>query len=279
MVYEKLKKAYENIREMTDFEPELAIVLGSGLGKLADQVEAIKEISYSDIEGFPVSTAPGHKGRFVFAEIAGVKTVIMQGRVHYYEGYQMTDVVMPVRLMGMMGAKTLLLTNAAGGANPDFNIGDLMVIRDQMSQFVPSPLIGKNIEELGVRFPDMSQIYNRIYGDAIYKIGTQKGYSMREGVYCQFTGPAYETPAEVKMAGLLGADAVGMSTAVEAIAARHMGMEVAGITLVTNMAAGLSEELLSEQEVIEVGEASSEYFIDLVLEFIGQYKDLNNEED
>ncbi|NLW52047.1 MAG: purine-nucleoside phosphorylase [Tissierellia bacterium] len=272
MIYEKLEKAYKNIREKTDFEPELAIVLGSGLGKLADQVEMIDEISYKDIEGFPVSTAPGHKGRFIFTEIHGVKTVIMQGRVHYYEGYPMSDVVLPTRLMGMMGAKTLIVTNAAGGANPEFNVGDLMVIRDHIAQFVPSPLIGQNVEQLGVRFPDMTEVYKKEYSDLITKIGKEKGFNMREGVYCQFTGPAYETPTEVKMAALLGADAVGMSTTVESTAARHMGMEVCGISLITNKAAGLSDELLSEQEVIDAGEAASEYFIDLVLEFVRQYK-------
>lgn len=274
MIYEKLQKAYDKIREITDFEPELAIVLGSGLGKLADKVEKLGEISYSDIEGFPVSTAPGHKGRFIFTEIDGVKIVIMQGRVHYYEGYPMTDVVMPTRLMAMMGAKTLLVTNACGGANPDFQIGDLMVIRDHITSFVPSPLIGPNVAQLGVRFPDMSQVYDRNLGDLVYKIGTKKGYSMREGVYCQFTGPQYETPTEVKMASILGADAVGMSTAVEALAARHMGVKVCGISLITNMAAGLSKDLLSEQEVIEVGERSSEYFIDLVMDFIKSYKEI-----
>lgn len=274
MIYEKLQKAYDKIREVTDFEPELAIVLGSGLGKLADKVEAISEISYSDIEGFPVSTAPGHKGRFIFAEIEGVKTVIMQGRVHYYEGYPMSDVVMPTRLMGMLGAKTLLVTNACGGANPDFEIGDLMVIRDHITALVPSPLIGPNVSELGVRFPDMSEVYDRNLGDLVYKIGTKKGYSMREGVYCQFTGPQYETPTEVKMASILGADAVGMSTAVEAVAARHMGLKVCGISLITNMAAGLSKDLLSEQEVIEVGERASEYFIDLVIDFVKSYKEI-----
>lgn len=274
MIYEKLQKAYDKIREITDFEPELAIVLGSGLGKLADKVEKLGEISYSDIEGFPVSTAPGHKGRFIFTEIDGVKIVIMQGRVHYYEGYPMTDVVMPTRLMAMMGAKTLLVTNACGGANPDFQIGDLMVIRDHITSFVPSPLIGPNVAQLGVRFPDMSQVYDRNLGDLVYKIGTKKGYSMREGVYCQFTGPQYETPTEVKMASILGADAVGMSTAVEALAARHMGVMVCGISLITNMAAGLSKDLLSEQEVIEVGERSSEYFIDLVMDFIKSYKEI-----
>lgn len=274
MIYEKLQKAYDKIREITDFEPELAIVLGSGLGKLADKVEKLGEISYSDIEGFPVSTAPGHKGRFIFTEIDGVKIVIMQGRVHYYEGYPMTDVVMPTRLMAMMGAKTLLVTNACGGTNPDFQIGDLMVIRDHITSFVPSPLIGPNVAQLGVRFPDMSQVYDRNLGDLVYKIGTKKGYSMREGVYCQFTGPQYETPTEVKMASILGADAVGMSTAVEALAARHMGVKVCGISLITNMAAGLSKDLLSEQEVIEVGERSSEYFIDLVMDFIKSYKEI-----
>lgn len=274
MIYEKLQKAYDKIREITDFEPELAIVLGSGLGKLADKVEKLGEISYSDIEGFPVSTAPGHKGRFIFTEIDGVKIVIMQGRVHYYEGYPMTDVVMPTRLMAMMGAKTLLVTNACGGTNPDFQIGDLMVIRDHITSFVPSPLIGPNVAQLGVRFPDMSQVYDRNLGDLVYKIGTKKGYSMREGVYCQFTGPQYETPTEVKMASILGADAVGMSTAVEALAARHMGVMVCGISLITNMAAGLSKDLLSEQEVIEVGERSSEYFIDLVMDFIKSYKEI-----
>mgnify|MGYP002738820886 CR=1 FL=1 len=276
MVYEKLQKAYKAIRGKTDFEPELAIVLGSGLGKLADQVEVLGEISYKDIEGFPVSTAPGHKGRFIFTEIHGVKTVIMQGRVHYYEGYPMTDVVMPTRLMGLMGAKTLIVTNAAGGANPDFNVGDLMVIRDHISSLVPSPLIGQNINELGVRFPDMTEVYRKDYSDLIFKIGTKKGFNMRQGVYCQFTGPAYETPSEVKMAALLGGDAVGMSTTVESIAARHMGMDVCGISLITNKAAGLGEELLSEQEVIDAGEAASEYFIELVLEFIKQYQKCND---
>ena len=273
MIYEKLEQVYNNMRELTDFEPELAIVLGSGLGKLADKVEAIQEISYQEIDGFPVSTAPGHKGRFVLANIHGVKTIIMQGRVHYYEGYPMDDVVMPVRLMVMMGAKNLILTNACGGANPDFNIGDLMVIRDHIAALVPSPLLGKNIDQLGVRFPDMTQVYNEKLGDLVFKLGTKKGLPMREGVYCQFSGPQYETPTEVKMAKILGADAVGMSTTVEAIAARHMGMEVTGVSLITNMAAGLSKTLLDEQEVIDAGEQASDYFIDLVLEFISKYKD------
>lgn len=266
--YDRLKRAYDDLRSKIDFKPELSITLGSGLGKLADVVEIEQEISYEDIEGFPVSTAPGHKGRFVFTHIHGVPTVIMQGRVHRYEGYSAQEAVIPTRLMGLMGAKTLLVTNAAGGVNKDFNIGDLMVIRDHIVQFVESPLMGQNIKELGTRFPDMTEVYSKEYGDLIEEIAREKGYPVQNGVYCQLSGPQYETPAEVRMVGLLGGDAVGMSTGIEAVAARHMGMKVCGITLVTNLAAGISDVELSEQEVIDAGESASEYFIELVLEFI-----------
>lgn len=267
-VYERLLTAYEDLKSKIDFKPELAITLGSGLGRLADVVEVESEISYSDIKGFPVSTAPGHKGRFVFTHIHGVPTMIMQGRVHRYEGYTAQDTVLPTRLMGLMGAKTLLVTNAAGGVNKKFSIGDLMIIRDHIVQFVESPLMGQNIKELGTRFPDMSEVYNREYGDLIEEIAKEKELPIQNGVYCQLSGPQYETPAEIKMVGILGGDAVGMSTGIEALAARHMGMKVAGITLVTNLAAGISEVELSEQEVIDAGEQASGYFIDLVLEFI-----------
>lgn len=267
-VYERLLTAYEDLKSKIDFKPELAITLGSGLGRLADVVEVESEISYSDIKGFPVSTAPGHKGRFVFTHIHGVPTMIMQGRVHRYEGYTAQNTVLPTRLMGLMGAKTLLVTNAAGGVNKKFSIGDLMIIRDHIVQFVESPLMGQNIKELGTRFPDMSEVYNKEYGDLIEKIAKEKELPIQNGVYCQLSGPQYETPAEIKMIGILGGDAVGMSTGIEALAARHMGMKVAGITLVTNLAAGISEVELSEQEVIDAGEQASGYFIDLVLEFI-----------
>lgn len=272
ILYDKLKSVYEDLRRKIDFKPELAITLGSGLGRLADIVEIEEEISYQDIEGFPVSTAPGHKGRFVFAHIHGIPTVIMQGRVHRYEGYSAADTVLPTRLMGMMGAKTLIVTNACGGVNKDFRIGDLMIIRDHIAQFVESPLIGPNINQLGVRFPDMTEVYNKELSDRIEKIAKEKNLSVKNGVYCQFSGPAYETAAEVKMAGILGADAVGMSTAIEAMAARHMGMNVCGISLITNLATGISEVELSEQEVIDEGEKASEYFIDLVLDFIKTLK-------
>lgn len=272
LVYERLLSAYNDLRSKIKFEPKVAITLGSGLGKLADVVDVVEEISYRDIKDFPVSTAPGHKGRFVFANIHDVPVVIMQGRVHRYEGYSAQDTVMPTRLMGMMGAKTLIVTNACGGINPNFEIGNLMIIRDHISQFVESPLMGKNISELGVRFPDMTEVYNKELGDKIESIAKEKGLDIKNGVYCQFSGPNYETPAEIKMAGILGADAVGMSTAIEAMTARHMGMKVCGISLITNLAAGISKVELSEEEVIEEGEKASEYFVDLVLDFIKTLK-------
>lgn len=264
----RLEEAYEDLASKVKFRPKLAITLGSGLGRLADQVEIEQEISYKDIKSFPVSTAPGHKGRFVLTHIHGVPTIIMQGRVHLYEGYSAQDTVMPTRLMGLLGAETLIVTNAAGGANRDFSIGDLMIIRDHITALVPSPLNGPNLDKLGPRFPDMTEVYNKELSDKLEKLAKEKGVSIQNGVYCQWQGPNYETPAEVKMATIMGADVVGMSTAIEAMAARHMGMKTVGITLVTNMAAGISEVELDEQEVIDAGEAASEYFIDLVLDFI-----------
>ena len=262
--YEKLKKAYGCIREKTDFVPDAALILGSGLGALADEIEAEAIVDYNDIEGFPVSTVLGHKGRFVFGRIGDVKVVIMQGRVHYYEGYEMNDVVLPTRLMGMMGAKVLFLTNAAGGCNPDFSAGDFMLIRDQIMAFVPNPLIGPNMEELGTRFPDMSDLYSRELKDIIKSTAKELDIDLKEGVYVQFTGPSFETPAEVRMASLAGGDAVGMSTAVEAVAGHHMGMQVCGISCISNKAAGLSETPLTHEEVQETADRVAPYFRELV---------------
>lgn len=270
--YERLTEAYEDLKNKLIFEPELAITLGSGLGGLAEQVEIEQEIRYQDIKSFPISTAPGHKGRFVLTHIHGIPTIIMQGRVHRYEGYTAQDTILPTRLMGMVGAKTLLVTNAAGGVNSNFNIGDLMIIRDHITQFVESPLMGPNIKELGVRFPDMTQVYDEKLSNKIEEIALSKGLPVKNGVYCQFSGPNYETPAEVRMARIIGADAVGMSTAIEAMAARHMGLRVCGISLITNLASGISDVELSEQEVIETGEKASVYFIDLVKDFIKELK-------
>ncbi|MBQ3390422.1 MAG: purine-nucleoside phosphorylase [Firmicutes bacterium] len=266
--YEKLKKAYECIREKTDFVPEVALILGSGLGALADEIEAEAIVDYKEIEGFPQSTVPGHKGRFVFGRIGDVKTVIMQGRVHYYEGYAMSDVVLPTRLMGMMGAKVLFLTNAAGGCNPDYDAGDFMLIRDQIMAFVPNPLIGPNMEELGTRFPDMSDLYSESLRELIKKTAGRLGTGLKEGVYVQFTGPSFETPAEIRMASMLGGDAVGMSTAVEAVAGHHMGMQVCGISCISNKAAGLSETPLTHEEVQETADRVAPYFRELVKESI-----------
>ena len=267
-IYEKLQKCYTCYKEKIDFTPDVALVLGSGLGDFADTMKVEATLDYKDIEGFPVSTAPGHKGRFVFGYVGDTKLVAMQGRVHYYEGYDITDVVLPIRLMYMMGAKTLFLTNASGGINPDFNAGDLMLITDQISQFVPSPLVGKNIEELGVRFPDMSHIYNEKIQKLAHESAAKLKIELKEGVYIQFTGPNYESPAEIRMAKAIGADAVGMSTACEAIAANHMGMDIIGISCIANLAAGISPHPLSEEEVLEAGRKVAKKFTALVTEII-----------
>lgn len=263
-VYAKLENCLKSVREKTDFVPEAALILGSGLGEYAEEIKVSASIEYKDIEGFPVSTVAGHKGRFIFGYVNQVPVVIMQGRVHYYEGYPMTDVVLPARLMGLMGAKTLFLTNAAGGVNKDFDPGDFMLIRDHISTFVPSPLLGTNIEELGPRFPDMSQVYSRRLQQIIKNAAKEEGIGLREGVYMQLTGPAYESPAEVSMCRILGADAVGMSTACEAVAARHMGMEVCGISCITNMACGILDQPLSHTEVQETADRVAPQFKRLI---------------
>ena len=204
----------------------------------------------------------------MFGYVNEVPVVIMQGRVHYYEGYPMSDVVLPTRLMGMLGAKKLILTNAAGGANYDFKPGDFMLITDHITTGVPSPLIGPNLDELGARFPDMSEVYSIRVRDIIKKVAADMGIQMQEGVYVQLTGPAYETPAEVRLCRTWGGDAVGMSTACEAMAARHMGMEVCGISCITNMAAGMSTEQLDHKEVQETADRVASQFKALVTEII-----------
>ena len=248
-VYEKLLKCYESMKEEIPFRPKIALILGSGLGDYCEEIRIEKTISYHDIEGFPVSTVPGHKGRFLFGYVENVPVVIMQGRVHYYEGYSMTDVVLPVRLMKLMGAEVLFLTNASGGVNHEFSAGDFMLIQDQIADFVPSPLIGANIEELGPRFCDMSEVYDKKLREIIKDTAKELGIPLKEGVYIQLTGPNFETPAEVRMCRILGADAVGMSTACEGIAANHMGMKICGISCISNLACGMTEEPLSHEEV------------------------------
>ncbi len=271
-IEKKLEDCVESIRRVTDFKPLVALVLGSGLGDYAD-TDAVKvecRIPYSQIEGFPVSTVAGHKGQFIFGYVEGVPAVIMQGRVHYYEGYAMNDVVLPTRLMGRLGAKVLFLTNAAGGVNEGFHPGDFMVIRDHISVFVPSPLIGPNIDSLGPRFADMSEVYDVPLRQILYQAADSLGLSLQEGVYTQLTGPAYETPAEIRLLQKLGCDAVGMSTVCEAVAANHMGLRICGISCITNMAAGLGAAKLSHAEVQETADRVSRDFKRLVTEAIGR---------
>ena len=262
--YEKLQKCLACVREKTDFVPDVALILGSGLGALADEIDAVATIDYHDIEGFPVSTVAGHKGRFVFGTFGNVKVVIMQGRVHYYEGYSIEDVLLPTRLMRLMGAKVLFLTNAAGGINKSFSVGDFMIIRDQIMCFFPNPLLGANMEELGPRFPDMTHVYDPALCDLVRDTAAKLDIGVQEGVYCQLTGPTYETPAEIRMLGILGADSVGMSTACEATAGHHAGMRVCGISCITNLAAGISPTPLSHQEVFDTANRVAPYFRKLV---------------
>ena len=248
------------------FRPKTALVLGSGLGGYAESGDIRTEgfLDYQEIEGFPRSTVEGHKGRFVFGHVGEVPVVCMQGRVHYYEGYAMSDVVLPIRLMRLMGAETLFLTNAAGGINTSYAPGDLMLIRDHISSLVPSPLIGPNLEGLGPRFCDMTDTYDSEYRTLLKETAARIGVPLKEGVYIQFSGPQYETPAEIRMARALGADAAGMSTACEAIAAHHAGMRVCGISCITNMAAGVTGEKLSHEEVQETADRISARFQKLV---------------
>ncbi|MBE6836963.1 MAG: purine-nucleoside phosphorylase [Ruminococcus sp.] len=269
-VYEKLLKSYDSIKEKIPFTPKVALILGSGLGDFAESLDIKGSIDYNTIEGFPVSTVAGHKGRFVFADVEGVPTVIMQGRVHLYEGYEPTDVVLPVRLMKMMGADILFVTNAAGGVNYDFKAGDLMLISDHISSFVPSALKGENIDELGVRFPDMSDIYDKEICGLIEKVAKENQIEIKKGVYLQTAGPAYESKAEIRMFRILGADAVGMSTAIETTVANHMGMKICGISCISNLACGMTDNPLTHEEVKETADRTAPVFKKLVSKIIGE---------
>ena len=261
---EQLDRCYESIKERIPFAPKAAVVLGSGLGAFAGELSDAREIPYTEIEGFPRSTVSGHAGTFVFGYVDDVPVVVMNGRVHYYEGYSMQEVVLPVRLMRKMGAEILFLSNSAGGLNADFDAGDLMLITGQIASFVPSPLIGPNPESLGTRFPDMTELYDRALCDVIRTQAREMGIALREGTYIQMTGPNYESPEEVRMCRMLGGDAVGMSTACEAIAARHCGFRICGVSCITNPASGLSNQPLSHEEVKRAADAAGPRFCQLV---------------
>lgn len=247
------------------FRPDVLMVLGSGLGFLGDQVEDPIYVSYADIPHFRVSTAPGHEGRFVFGMLRGRRVAVMQGRMHCYEGYTMEDAAYAVRVVRLLGAKTMFVTNAAGAVNTDYQAGDLMLISDHIKLFDFGPLWGPNIAEFGTRFPDVSSIYTPRLRDLARTVAARQGITLREGVYMYFPGPQFETPAEVRAARILGADAVGMSTAPEAIAAAHCGYEVLGVTLCANMAAGVLAQPLCGEEVNEMAEQSAPRFSALLL--------------
>ncbi len=270
-VYDKLIRCYESVKDRIEFKPKVALVLGSGLGDYGNEIDVTTTLPYNEINGFPISTVPGHKGQFIFGYVGEVPVVCMQGRVHFYEGYPVTDVVLPTRLMHMLGAEILFLTNASGGINTDFNAGDFMLITDHISCFAPNPLIGPNIEELGCRFPDMSKVYDEALCDIIRNSAQDLGIKLREGIYAQLTGPSFESPAEIRMLKMLGADAVGMSTVVEALAANHSGMKICGISCVCNLAAGLSPNPLTHEEVQAAANAAAPLFKKLVTESITRF--------
>ena len=264
--FEQYRQSADYIKEkIGDFIPKVAMVLGSGLGFLGDVVETPTAIPYGDIPHFKASTAPGHKGRLVFGTLAGQKVAVMQGRMHHYEGYGYDEVSYAVRVLRLLGCDTLIVTNAAGCVRTDWQAGDLMLITDQIKLFSESPLWGSNLPEFGVRFPDVSHLYTPRLQDTARKAAAELSIPLREGVYFYCYGPQYETPAEVRAARILGGDAVGMSTAPEAIVAGHCGMEVLGFTLLSNMAAGILDQPLSEQEVLDAAEAAKDKFSRLVL--------------
>jgi purine-nucleoside phosphorylase len=260
----KMKEALEFLRTRINGTPEIGLVLGSGLGALAEEVENRVVIRYDEVPHFPVSTVEGHAGQFVFGDLEGKKVIMMQGRFHFYEGYHMMDVTFPIRILKLLGIDKLIVTNAAGGVNEGFKPGDLMIIKDHINFAGTNPLMGKNLEDFGPRFPDMSQPYKRDFIDFALKSAEEEGIDVVQGVYVMFTGPSYETPAEVKMARILGGDAVGMSTVPEVIVANHSGMGVLGISCITNMAAGILDQPLNHKEVMETSIMVKDKFLKLV---------------
>ena len=270
-IYEKLQKCLESVRAKTDFVPKVAIVLGSGLGDYANDIKVECEIDYHDIEGFPISTVPGHAGKFIFGYVGDIPVVCMKGRMHFYEGYPISDVVLPTRLMKLMGAQILFLTNASGGLNTSFCAGDFMMLTDHIACFAPNPLIGANIDELGTRFPDMTHVYDKDLRDIIEQTAKENNIKLQKGVYAQLTGPSFESPAEIKMLRTLGVDAVGMSTVVEAIAANHMGMKICGISCVCNLAAGMTDNPLTHEEVQAAANEAAPKFKMLLTESVKKF--------
>lgn len=253
-LYARAEQAARTIRSRTSLEPQIALVLGSGLGGFADEFDEATAIPYGEIPGFPTSTAEGHAGRLIIGKVESVPVVAMQGRVHFYEGYSLEEVTFPVRVFKLLGIKRLVLTNAAGGIDIELNQGALMVISDHINYMGVNPLRGPNDERFGPRFPDLSEAYSRDLQEQAIQEARTLGIEIRRGIYAALAGPSYETPAEIHMLRSFGADAVGMSTVPETIVARQMGIDVLGISCITNMAAGISDEPINHAEVMETGQ-------------------------
>ncbi len=266
-----IEKAVEYIKSKIDGEYKIGIILGSRVGTLGEKIESPQYVNYADIPEFPVSTAPGHIGRFIFGTLNGKKVMCMQGRIHLYEGYPVESVVMPIRVMKMMGVEKLIVTNAAGGINENFDVGDIMVISDHINFTGKNCLIGKNDDRFGCRFPDMSFGYSPELSKVAFDCAKKLGMKLQRGVYIGCTGPSYETPAEIRAFRVMGADTVGMSTVQEVIAANHCGIEVLGFSLVSNKAAGLSGERLTEKEVLTIGKKKSEEMQTLITAIVGEF--------
>jgi len=261
---ESINQSVEFVESKIDFKPDIALILGSGLGVLAEEISDKKVLKYEDIPNFPVSTVEGHAGQFVFGNLEGKKVVAMQGRFHYYEGYSMQEIALPIRVMYKMGAKNLIVTNAAGGINRNFKPGNFMIIQDHINLMGDNPLKGENIEEFGPRFPDMSEVYNKELRELAEKTALENKINTVKGVYCALSGPNYETPAEIRYLRSSGGDAIGMSTVPETITANHMGMEILGISCITNMAAGVLPKPLDHKEVMEIAEKVKPKFSKLI---------------
>jgi len=270
-MFQNAKEAQAYIEKKTEgFKPEVGVVLGSGLGEFAERVENKIEIPYEDIPHFHKTSVVGHKGRLVLGEVSGTKVAVFQGRFHSYEGHSQENVVLPVRTLAMMGAKKLILTNAAGGINSQFTPGDLVSISDHINLTGNNPLIGPNDEEYGLRFPDMSDAYNTELSKILIETAKESGFELKEGIYAAMSGPSYETPAEIRMLRTIGADMIGMSTVPECIAANHAGLTVCGISCITNLAAGISKEKLSHDEVKEVANLAMNKFSNLLVKVLGK---------
>lgn len=266
--FEQIQETKEYIQSKCSIVPEIGLILGSGLGVLADEIKNPTIIPYGEIPHFPVSTVEGHKGQLVLGELKGKPVVAMQGRFHFYEGYSVQEVTFPVRVMAAIGVKTILVTNAAGGINTEYEPGDLMVIEDHLNLTTQNPLIGPNDSRFGPRFPDMSEAYSKELIQLAETVAEEQGIVLRKGVYAGLTGPSYESPAEIRMLRVLGSDAVGMSTVPEVIVARHQGLNILGISCISNMAAGILPQPLTHDEVMETAEKVRDKFTALMLGII-----------